>query len=75
VKATLRPLPVGKVAGLVNLVPKPETDQGYAEINGVVVCATATNDSNGGEVNALAIIPGIGISLNLLTVSSYLHLL
>ena len=31
-------VPVGKVAGLLNLAPKPaELDQGYAEIKGVVV--------------------------------------
>jgi hypothetical protein len=41
VKATLRPLFVGKVAGLENLVPNPEPLQGYAVTNGVLWCATA----------------------------------
>lgn len=34
------PVPVGKVAGLAYLVPKP-ADQGYTETKGVVKCATA----------------------------------
>jgi hypothetical protein len=38
---TLLLSPVGSVAGLANLVPKPDADQGYAETNGFVECATA----------------------------------
>ncbi len=31
----------GKVAGLANLAPNPAPDHGYAEIKGVLLCATA----------------------------------
>ena len=40
--ATLCPMVVGNVAGLAYLVPKPELDHGYTDIQGVVACATAT---------------------------------
>lgn len=39
--ATPFPIPVGSVAGSVNFAPKPEPDQAYAVMNGVVLCATA----------------------------------
>jgi hypothetical protein len=39
--ATPYPVLEGKVAGLANLVPKPDEDQEYAETYGVVTCATA----------------------------------
>lgn len=39
-RATPLPSPVGKVAGLANLVPKPEV-KGYAETEGEVTWATA----------------------------------
>ena len=40
--ATPKPFDTGKVAGLANLVPNPDPDQGYTVTNGVVVCAIAT---------------------------------
>jgi hypothetical protein len=41
VKATPLPVLNGKVPGFANLVPKPELLQGYADIQGLLLCPTA----------------------------------
>jgi len=41
VNEALLPVLAGNVAGLLNFVPNPEPDHGYAVMNGVVLWATA----------------------------------
>ena len=46
-KATPSPLPLGNVAGLVYLTPKPAADQGYAVMWGLRSCPTAIASPDG----------------------------
>ena len=58
-KATSLPPPVGSVAGLAYLIPKPvPTLQGYTEMKGVPECATAMTLPAGLKATPLPEVPG-----------------